>query len=146
MIPLINNDVQWGRSEVVIIYPGIFFKNEKTSSYWVTQKHDLYYYTMLNFGSLDQLKYSYQQLFMDIHIQIIHIYIYTWLIREAIIHIFIPTMKPAHSNHHGHAFHALFFLVEAFLNGGLLGKSSENWWFSKLPPLITRAKRYRITS
>ena len=84
---------------------------------------------MLNFGSRDQLKYSYQQLFMDIHIQSDHtyIYIYTWLIREAIIHIFIPTMKPAHSNHHGHAFHALFVLVEAFLNGSLLGKSSETW-------------------
>ena len=67
-----------------------------------------------------------------IYNQIIHIYIYTWLIREAIIHIFIPTMKPAHSNHHGHAFHALFVLVEAFLNGGLLGKSSETWWCSKI--------------
>jgi hypothetical protein len=97
MIPLINNDVQWGRSEVVIIYPGIFFKNEKTSSYWVTQKHDLYYYTMLNFGSLDQLKYSYQQLFMDIHIQSDHTYIYIYLANTWSNYSYIHTNNEAGS-------------------------------------------------
>ena len=32
MIPLTNYDFQWGRSEVVIIYPGTFLKNTVSPS------------------------------------------------------------------------------------------------------------------